>query len=89
MRDFVIVTVADTDSNFDYDMELPVDVPFASLKKDILEVVRAYDPKRVKIGPPLELYCMRLKRTMADQETPAEAGIWSGDFLVMNGRKTG
>lgn len=85
MRDFVIVTVSDTKKSFDYDMELPTGEESQSLAGDIAQVLKAYDPTRVKLSPPYQLFCKRLGRELADGETLAEAGVWSGDRLVING----
>ena len=85
MRDFVIVTVSDTMKIFDYDLELPTGEDSRSLASDIAQVLKAYDPTRIKFGPPYQLFCQRLNRVLTDGETLADAGVWSGDRLVING----
>ena len=82
MKPYVIVTVQDPQKTFAYDVEVPTDVEVGKLADDIAEVINSYSRKnRVPSG--VGLACFRLKKKLNPAETFAEAGIWTGDTLVI------
>ena len=83
MRPFVIITVQTENNEFNYDIEAPTDLQVSQLKEDIFETLCNYNPKQKTIESPSKLYCRRLKRNLNDNETFGNAGIWSGDIIVL------
>ncbi len=83
MRPFVIITVQTENNEFNYDIEAPTDIQVSQLKEDIFETLCNYNPKQKTIESPSKLYCRRLKRNLNDNETFGNAGIWTGDIIVL------
>lgn len=66
-----------------YDVELPCGVPADRLAAHIAQAVNGYS-RRYRL--PLsggQLYCPRLKRCLAPEETLERAGIWNGDYIIL------
>ncbi len=64
-----------------YDLEMPCGVPASILCKQISNAIRDYNST-----PPPKcsmLYSNRLQRAIRDDETLAQADIWSGDILLL------
>lgn len=86
MKPFVIVTVRDEKKKMTtgVDMEIPTDVPVWQLIQDMEEVLREYKREAVFMGKFRSLYCKRLERKLGDKETFGEAGIWTGDVIIIS-----
>lgn len=83
MRSAIIVTVTDAAGSFNYDVEVPMDVPADKVAGDIAEVLNYY--KGTPILPHQE-YRLQNKRTgkLLDSEaTFLESGVWQGDILII------
>lgn len=85
MKTSIIVTVKSADDGagkpFNYDIEIPVGVPFAKLGIDIRGLISQERGDAAYYSLKGELYCERLHRQMLDAETPSQAGIWNGDIF--------
>lgn len=82
MRPYVIITLQDSQKSFSYDIEVPTNVRTGKLTADIAEVLSSYNPKH-SVRKDAKLSCLRLKRRLDAEETFGEAGIWTGDTLVI------
>lgn len=79
----IIITVTDENEQFEYDLEVPIDVKASLLMGDVLEVLRCCDPRinytvgrTFFISPRMQVY-------VKPDESFEEAGIWNGDKLVI------
>lgn len=65
-----------------YDMEMPCQVPAKTLATHICQTLSAYTEGRLKPDAgAVRLWCRRLARFLAPEETLETAGIWNGDHL--------
>lgn len=64
-----------------YDLEMPCNVPSEILCRHICDAVRDYSG-RVPISSG-RLFCQRLNRVLAPEESLEKAGIWNGDILML------
>lgn len=83
MKPFIIVTMKDENKKFNYDMELPTDIPVSRLVDNIMDILRAYSRFDLKGTVTGNLYCERLGKTLPSAKTLYELGIWTGDVLVI------
>lgn len=84
MRPFIIVTVKDTRDQWNYDVELPTNVPLAQLAEDLAEALALYTHgQSAARGGACSLYCQRKQQTLSSGETLGEQGIWTGDVLIL------
>lgn len=80
--DTIIVTVTDRAGTFRCDMELPTNQPAAVLKEEMSRALEAYEPgfdSRIT-----RLMNARTDRAIADHATLEMAGVWNGDYLVID-----
>lgn len=84
MRPFIIVTVQTENKDFVYDIEVPTNLPAGRLGDDIIEALTAYNPNIGKIVLKGSLLCKRLSMTIPEEMTFLEAGVWSGDIIVIS-----
>lgn len=82
MRPFVIVSVVVSGIEGSLDVEIPTNIPAKKLAIDIAEQINGYQSKTV-LGMNMKLRCERLERCLSSEETFGEAGIWSGDTIMM------
>lgn len=67
-----------------YDMEMPCHIPAQTLAEHICQTLDLYTGGSTgssRTG--LRLYCRRLGRALAPQETLEQAGVWNGDHIDM------
>ena len=65
-----------------YDMEMPCQVPTKILISHICQTINLYSEGTVDLQPQgVGLWCHRLNRLLAPDETLESAGVWSGDRL--------
>lgn len=65
-----------------YDMEMPCQVPVRPLIAHICQTLNLYSEGTLDPKPQgLRLWCRRLERMLAPDETLEDAGIWNGDHL--------
>lgn len=65
-----------------YDMEMPCQVPIATLISHICQTINLYSEGTVNLQPRgVGLWCHRLERLLAPNETLESAGVWNGDRL--------
>lgn len=83
MRPFIIVTVTDGNSLLPYDIEVPTDVPAKKILKDIVETLSAYSGNEDILNNAREIYSIRLGRSLFEEETFVDAGIWNGDVILI------
>lgn len=83
MRPFIIVTVNDGTSHLSYDVEVPTSVPSKKILKDIVESLNAYCGETDSFKSPIEIYSVRLGRSLQEDESFADAGIWNGDVVLI------
>lgn len=78
----LIVTVSCQTANGEcaYDLEIPGNVPGTVLKTQICSVLHDYTRQQFRQDT---LYIQRLQRCLEPDETADQAGIWSGDVLVL------
>ena len=84
MRPFMIVTIQTANKDIVYDIELPTNLPAGRLGDDIIEALTAYNPNIGKIVLKGSLFCKRLNMTIPEEMTFLEAGVWSGDIIVIS-----
>ena len=80
----VIVTLSFTQNGSEkaYDMEIPCHVPVNILIRHICETLRNYSEGSLRPNAEnLRLFCRRLNRMLATNETFEQAGIWNGDYI--------
>lgn len=77
----IIVTLTNEKKSFKYDVELRCDRTVDKLKLDITEVVCGCNPDIYLDASRVSLYSPRLKRALADSESPETAGLWNGDYI--------
>ena len=63
-----------------YDLEMPCEIPAAVLTQQICDALGGYTGRPVSGRA---LFCARLNRQLAQEETLEDAGIWNGDVLVL------
>lgn len=83
MKPFIIVTMKDKNKKFNYDMELPTDIPVSRLVDNIMEALKAYSRIDLKGTVTGILYCERMGKDLPSEKTLYELGVWSGDVLVI------
>ena len=83
MRPYIIVTIQTENKDFVYDIEVPTNVPAGRLGDDIIEALTAYNQNIGKIVLKGYLFCKRLSMTIPEEMTFLEAGVWSGDVIVI------
>lgn len=81
----IIVTITNTTKTFFYDIEVPTDVPVQLLKKDILDTLEGYDSKLFFSDIFVGLFLNRLNKQLYPNETLADAGVWTGDYITLLG----
>lgn len=65
-----------------YDMEMPCQVPVRPLITHICQTLSHYSEGALDPNPQgLRLWCRRLERVLAPDETLEDAGIWNGDHM--------
>lgn len=82
----IIVTITDKKNRFVYDMEVPADQPGLKVTEDVMEVLNERSPELYLNAHYHCLYLNRLGRSLSDQETLAEAGVWNGDYITIISR---
>lgn len=83
MKPFIIVSMKDENKNFNYDMELPTDVPVSRLVDDIMEALAAYSHVDLRGSVTGELYSRRMGKNLPPDRTLGESGVWTGDVLII------
>lgn len=83
--DSMIVTITDLHKTFMYDVEVPNNVILEALTCDIAEALNGYNAGLTLDGNRITLFCSRLNRTINPNETLEGAGVWNGDFLIIQG----
>ena len=66
-----------------YDLDIPSDMPVSALKHAIAAELNRCLRREVIAGEGMSLRCRRLDRLLSDSETPEEAGVQSGDCLIL------
>ena len=66
-----------------YDLDIPSDMPVSALKHAIAAELNRCLRREVIAGEGMSLRCWRLDRLLSDSETPEEAGMQSGDCLIL------
>ena len=79
----IIVTLKERRNLFSYDVELPLNIKVEQLKYHIVETIQALDTNVFEGTVKYSLFCERLGRTLVDDETLEEAGVWNGDYLLI------
>lgn len=83
MRPYIIITVQTDNKDFVYDIEVPTNVPAGRLGSDILEALNTHDQIVSTLALKGSLFCKRLSMTIPEEMTFLEAGVWSGDVIVI------
>ena len=83
MRPEIIITLRDAGGNFNYDLEVPTDIPAGMLTENIKEVLAAYDPGLSRVKELSTLYSERLGTEIPAKRTLGSTGIWNGDILII------
>ncbi len=81
--DHIIVTVTNMQKTFLYDLDVPANLTVDKLKDDIVEALNGADPSLFLRTAATELFCNRLGRQLAAEETLETAGVWNGDFITL------
>lgn len=78
----VIVTVNYQTERGDrsYDLEIPCTIPTSVLTGQICSALHDYTGKQISCT---SVFCARLGRSLRQEETFDEAGIWNGDILEL------
>ena len=84
MRTNIIITVRKKTGSTKYDVEVPTYVPAHQLEADIRQVLCGYFRDFTDAQPTGSLYCERLQAELKPDETLGDAGIWSGDILLID-----
>lgn len=79
----IIITVTDRSSSIKYDLEIPTDQKFGSLRKDMAEALNGCGAGRIVDPEHAAFFSGKLGRDLIDSETAAEAGLWNGDYLIV------
>lgn len=79
----IIVTVTNVNKTFMVDLELPLDVTADKLTADVVEALTGYDERLTLRAETASLFCNRLGRRLAAQDTLESAGVWNGDYITM------
>ena len=79
----IIVTVKDSKSSFNYDVELPTKLTVDKLTDDLMETLNGYNPGLSFRAETTVLDCVRLGRTLERGATLEQAGVWNGDVIVL------
>ena len=83
MRPYIIITVQTDNKDFVYDIEVPTNVPAGRLGNDIIEALTVHNQIVSSIALKGSLFCKRLSMTIPEEMTFLEAGVWSGDVIVI------
>lgn len=83
MRSFIIVSIQDEKKELNYDIEVPTNIPAVQLAEDIVEALNNYNPRHFLPNRKYTLYCVRQKRLLEDRKSLMEAGVWTGDVLIL------
>lgn len=79
----IIVTVTNVSKSYLYDLEVPTELPVEKLKSDIVATLNGYRPDLSLREESAALYCNRIGRRLASEETCESAGIWNGDYITL------
>ncbi len=82
----IIVTVMDERNNFNYDVEVPVNLSGGKLLDDMVEALNGYNPSLYLNAPRLELVSLRKNQVISFNQTLEECGIWNGDYILLRKR---
>ena len=78
----VTLTCAAGAAEKSYDMEMPLQVPVRILIDHVCQILSLYTEGEADLKPQgLRLWCRRLERTLAPDETLEDVGIWNGDHI--------
>jgi hypothetical protein len=81
MPDTSIVTIANVSGSFEVDLEIPVNLPFADFKEQLLGILKILDAHGYQ-GE--EDCCLLFKNNLlAEKETLASVGAFDGSRLVV------
>lgn len=83
MRPYIIITVQTDNKDFVYDIEVPTNVPAGRLGNDIIEALTVHNQIVSSIALKGSLFCKRLSMMIPEEMTFLEAGVWSGDVIVI------
>jgi hypothetical protein len=83
--DSIIVTITDFRKSFMCDIEVQNNITIDVLACDIAEALNGYIPNSTINGNAIRLFCSRLNRLLVPNETLETAGVWNGDFLIIQG----
>lgn len=78
--DYIIITLAEKNKRWSYDIELPKNVPFAKLKSDIVEAINSIEPDLLTANS--KFFFNRLGRYLGPDESISDAGVWNGDMVT-------
>ena len=79
----IIVTVTNISKSYLYDLEVPTSITIDKLKDDIVEALNGYNPDLFLRTATIGLFCNRIGRQLADEETLETAGVWNGDYITI------
>ena len=84
MRPYIIVTIQNVNNDFVYDIEVPTNLPADRLGSDIKETLISYNHNIEHLCLKGSLFCRRLNLIIPEDLSFSEAGIWSGDIIVIS-----
>lgn len=79
----IIITITDTQKTDFYDLEVPTDVIFEKLKKDIVDTLNGYIGGLHLEAERVAFISNRTGKQLSENDTLEEAGVWNGDYITV------
>lgn len=80
----IIITLTNKKRNFEYDLEVPVDLEYKNLIDDIIQTVISFNPDLRFIPAKSRLIIVKHNfLEMHDGDTLESLGVFNGDYLLL------